>query len=218
MANRRPNPFADPAVAAGYQAWYWTTGRGAARLERDLLGWVLARFPEAHAVLEVGCGTGEFTRWFTSRGYRTVGVDLSHPMLSEARRLGPPDCVRGDAGALPFADQTFDLVAFITTLEFLEAPALALTEAVRVGRQGLVLGVINRCSALGRRYRRSGGVWDAARLLNPAELRAAVIAAAGPGASIAYRTTLWPAWRRGLPLPCGGFIGMGVSLRRGGRG
>lgn len=213
MRERPSNPFTDPATAAGYQSWYWTAGRRAAHLERELLQWVLARFPGATSILEVGCGTGEFTRWFAGLGYRTVGVDVSAPMLEEGRRLGSTDCVRANAGALPFADHTFDLVAFITTLEFVPSPVAALAEAVRVTKRGLVVGVINRYSILGRRYRRSGGpVWEAARLLSPGELRLAVRAAAGPRASVAYRTTLWPGWRRSLPLPWGGFIGMGVTL------
>jgi SAM-dependent methyltransferase len=213
MREGRSNPFSDPAIVAGYQSWYWTTGRRAARLERELLRWVLARFPGASSILEVGCGTGEFTRWFAGLGYQAVGVDVSVPMLDRARGLGSTACVGGDATALPLEDHAFDLVAFITTLEFVQTPVAALAEAVRVARRGLVLGVINRCSALGQRYQRSGSpVWEAARLPSPAELRVAVLAAAGPGARVTYRTTLWPAWRRSLPLPWGGFIGMGVTL------
>lgn len=214
MRERPSNPFFDPVIAARYQAWYWTTGRRTAQLERRLLRWVLGRFPGADSILEVGCGTGEFTRWFASLGYRTAGVDPSIPMLTEAGEAGSADCLCGDAEALPFNDRTFDLVAFITTLEFVHAPILALSEAVRVARRGLVLGVINRCSALGRRYRRSGGpIWEAARLLNPGELRETVLAAVGPEASMTYRTTLWPGWPGPpLPLPWGGFIGMGVTL------
>ena len=36
------NPFADSATAASYEAWYQTTGRRADRLEKALLGRLLA--------------------------------------------------------------------------------------------------------------------------------------------------------------------------------
>jgi hypothetical protein len=56
------NPFVDPALVAGYETWYQTTGRRADRLEKELLAWLLARFPSAGTLLEVGCGSGHFTR------------------------------------------------------------------------------------------------------------------------------------------------------------
>ena len=78
-----------------------------------------------------------------------MGLDLSRPMLAEAACLGSPPCVRGDALALPFSTAAFDLVALVTTLEFLLKPIQALAEALRVARQGLVLAVLNRQSLLG---------------------------------------------------------------------
>lgn len=161
MTGRPDNPFADPNLAAGYQAWYATSGRRAFVQETCLLRWLLGRFPQARLVLEVGCGTGQFTRWFEAQGLHATGLDTAAAMLEEAAQLGTRRCVRGDALALPFADSSFDLAAFITTLEFLSEPPRALTEARRVARQGLILGVINRSSLLGSRYRRR--IWTCLR-------------------------------------------------------
>lgn len=47
--------------------------------------------------LDVGCGTGIFTRLMAERGARVVGVDPSHDMLEEARRAPRPDPERGGA-------------------------------------------------------------------------------------------------------------------------
>lgn len=205
------NPFADPALVARYQAWYSTTGRRAARLEKRLLLGLLEKFPEARTLLEVGCGTGQFTRWFENQSLQAIGLDISAAMMVESARLETRLCVRGDALALPFADNSFDLVALITTLEVLPDPAQALTEARRVARQGLILGVINRSSLVGRRYQRQGGpVWEAAQLFTPTDLALSVRSAIGPEARIFWTTTLWPLWPGNLPLPWGGFIGMGV--------
>ena len=213
------SPFTIPEVVAGYEAWYETNGRRADRLEKTLLRWLIAGFPEARTILEVGCGTGHFTRWFAAQGcmavrdegdLEIVGLDLSPLMLFLAVLLGSPPCVRADASALPFPTGAFDLVALITTLEFLQV----LVEALRVAKQGLILGVLNRSSLLGRRPKREEGpVWNAAHFFTPAELVQLIEqAATGQLVAVQWRTTLWPVWQGSLPLPWGGFIGVAVKL------
>ncbi len=208
------NPFADLALVAHYEAWYQTTGCRADRLEKALLGRLLAGFPQAGTLLEVGCGTSHFTRWFGEQGMLAMGLDLSRPMLTEAVRLGSSLCVRGDALALPFSTGAFDLIALLTTLEFLLDPVQALTEALRVSQQGLILGVLNRNSLLGWQLKREGAaIWEVARFFSPKDLvRLVQDAAAGRPVKIVWRTTLWPVWSRDLPLPWGGFVGMAVIL------
>jgi SAM-dependent methyltransferase len=150
------NPFDDAAVASRYEGWYVGRGRRADGLEKELLEKLLGRFPAAASILEVGCGTGHFTRWFAQKGFDVVGLDVSEAMLREARRLGgPTNYLRADALSLPFADRSYDLTTMITTLEFLADPVRALAEAARVARQGLLLGVLNRWSVLALRYRLS---------------------------------------------------------------
>ena len=209
------NPFDDPALASRYEQWYAGTGRDADLLEKDLLGKLLRGLPVARSVLEVGCGTGHFTRWLAESGLDAVGLDVSEPMLNEARRLGGPRYMPGDAHLLPFADRSCDVTALITTLEFLLDPVRALAEAVRVARQGVLLGVLNRWSVLTLRYRLSGkSMWRAARFFGPWELAAMARRAAGARVkAVTWRTTLWPIPSvRDLPLPWGGFIGMVVRL------
>lgn len=208
------NPFTNPAVVTSYETWYETVGHRADRLEKALLKRLLTGFPRASTILEVGCGTGHFTRWFAEQGLQATGLDLSQPMLAEAARLGSPPCVQGDALALPFWTADFDLIALVTTLEFLREPVRALAEALRVARQGLVLGVLNRHSLLGRELKQEGGpIWRVAQFFTPAKLIVTVqCAAAGRPVKIVWRTTLWPFWPGMLPLPWGGFVGMAVML------
>jgi ubiquinone/menaquinone biosynthesis C-methylase UbiE len=211
------NPFDDAAVASRYEGWYAGRGRRADELETELLEKLLRRFPAAESILEVGCGTGHFTRWFAQKGFDVVGLDVSEAMLREARRLGGPmHYVRADALALPFADRSYDLTAMITTLEFLADPARALAEAVRVARQGILLGVLNRWSMLTLHYRLSGNpLWRSARFFGPRELARLVGEASGRrGAAVAWRTTLWPVpGVHDSSLPWGGLIGMAVPLQ-----
>lgn len=120
----------------------------------------------------------------------------------------------GDALALPFPNRAIDIVALITTLEFITDPALALAEALRVAQYGLILGVLNRQSLLARQLKREGGpIWDGVRFFHPEELiRFVKRAGNGKRVKIVWRTTLWPVWPGALPLPWGGFIGMAVRL------
>ena len=88
----------------------------------------LEALPHAASVLEVGSGTGHFTRWLAKRGFRVVGLDLSPLMLAKAGKYNGLRYVPGDALALPFDDGFFDIVALITTLEFVADPRRALNE------------------------------------------------------------------------------------------
>jgi SAM-dependent methyltransferase len=202
------NPFDDLEKAARYEDWYLGPGAFADRLEKELLSKALETFPERKTLLEVGCGTGHFVRWFEDQGLATAGVDVSRTMLTEARRLGTSACAVADASALPFADRSFDLVALVATLEFLPAPERALQEAVRVARHGLVLGTFNRLSlhALGRRLRPSP-VWRRARFYRPVEIRRLAAEAAGSRA----RGVLWWAASWSV-IPCGDFIATALRL------
>jgi ubiquinone/menaquinone biosynthesis C-methylase UbiE len=206
--------------AAHYEAWYETPeGRRADLLEKASLRRLLGSFPHAQSALEVGCGTGHFTRWLSEQGPMAAGLDLSAAMLAQARALDGVLLTQGDARRLPFVDRAFDLVALITTLEFLEQPREALVEALRVAQRGVLLGVLNRWSMLGLQRRVAGlfrpSVYSAAHFYGVGELRRLLRSAADGKAHITWHTTLFP---RGWPwpqktLPWGGFIGMALRLQ-----
>jgi ubiquinone/menaquinone biosynthesis C-methylase UbiE len=210
------NPFEDPSVVRRYEDWYSDPGLRADRLEKRLLEWLIDHFGEPTSILEVGCGTGHFTRWFQSLGLNAVGLDLSPIMLAEARRHGLPIAVQANALHLPFRAGAFDLVALITTLEFLCQPRSALREATRVARKGLVLGAINRKSWTGRAYQgRDEPPWRGADFFTPKELLQMLGSLEVSKAAIFWRTTLWRHLPWALPLPWGGFIGAGMSFEDG---
>lgn len=209
------NPFADAGVASRYEDWYLGSGRRVDELEKRLLHKLLRTLDGVKTVLDVGCGTGHFTRWFQELGYDAVGLDSSPEMLAEARRRIAVSYQIGDAQDLPFAAQSFDVVALITTLEFVANPVKALSEAIRVARHGLLLGVLNRHSLLTWKYRRSGKpVWQAAHFFTPRELTALVTQVAERRLlDVHWRTTLWSIpGVTDLPLPWGGFIGAVAKL------
>ena len=174
------------AAAERYEGWYASArGRRADRAERALLTWLLAWVAGDLRVVEIGCGTGHFTRWLAARGCVAIGLDRSPAMLREARRsVGGGPLVLGDAERLPLRDRAVDVSALVTTLEFLEHPEQALRESVRVAERGLVLVVLNRCSlgALSRRWgpQSHGSLLARARDVTRARLQRDLERAAGP--------------------------------------
>ena len=207
-------------AAARYDAWYDTPrGQRVEYAERGLLDELLTAFPGADSLLDVGCGTGRFSAWLAP-AFRVVGVDRSAAMLAEMRGRHPKiPVVLGDAHRLPLPDAAIDLVLFVTTLEFLDDPLAALSEAVRVARRGLILLVLNRWS-VGGLSRRAGAqarsaLLGQARDVSLLSLRAMAMEAAGarvvalPWASTLFPDGLWAARGR---LPLGDVLGMAVVM------
>lgn len=124
----------DLSVAA-YQAYEAETGRFAA-LARRLRGALADRGADFDAVLDAGAGTGHSTAVFAEVG-DLVALDASRAMLAanEARRR-----VQGDLERLPFADDTFDVVAFTASLFVVPDPGAAAREARRVLSEGGTVG------------------------------------------------------------------------------
>lgn len=88
-------------------------------------------------VVDVGCGTGNYTRLLAdaARDGVVVGVDASRAMIAAAakRSGGPNLCyVRGDACALPFGDGLFDAACSIGVIHMIDDPMMALDEMTRV--------------------------------------------------------------------------------------
>lgn len=94
--------------------------------------------PEPHQRwLDVGCGTGAFTEMLVLRCQAATihGVDPSEAQLAYA--LARPSLVdahlqQGDAMALPFADNSFDIAVMSLVIFFVPDPAKALAEMARV--------------------------------------------------------------------------------------
>lgn len=210
---RSTNPFDNPEIAANYEQWYQSKGEKAAKQEKALLECLIHKVGDSQTILEVGCGTGYFTHWFETLNLYSVGLDYSSRMIREAQENHNFHFVWGDALALPFPVGSFDLVALITSLEFIPEPFEAILEALRVARRGIILGVINKNSLLGRRYQRKGGrIWGAAQLFSTRELIQNLRKVLPQNAEIITRTTLWPFFPGSSKLPWGGFIGMAVLL------
>lgn len=139
-----------------YNAWY-TTPRGAwiGDTEFQLLYANLRPEPGA-SVLDVGCGTGYFTRRLARAGLRATGIDADATAIRYAKSHAAAGerYLVGDARALPFPDRHFDFGVAITSFCFIADPVRALIELARVTRRRFALGLLNRHSLL---YRQKSG-------------------------------------------------------------
>lgn len=88
-------------------------------------------------MLDVGCGTGQSQRIYRDRAGLYVGVDLSLGALRLAQgRFDAAAWMQADALRLPFAEGTFDVVAFSSVLHHIGNRGAALSEARRVLKPG----------------------------------------------------------------------------------
>lgn len=208
-------------AASRYAAWYTTPrGQRADAAERALLARLLRGFPKAGSVLEVGCGTGHFTAWLAGQGWRVVGLERAPAMLAEVRRHFPElPVILGDAHSLPLQEGGVDLVVFVTTVEFLEEPALALAEAARVARQGLVVVALNPWSLAGlsRRWGRQARHTLVSQVRENSLVSLWIMVKAAVGErlqGIQWVSTLFPdgLWRVQAPIPLGEVIGLAAHM------
>lgn len=211
-----------------YEAWYDTPrGRWIGETELALLVEMLQPEP-AGSLLDVGCGTGWFTRRLAGvvRG-DIAGIDPDEDALQLARlratrgeryQLG-----RGEA--LPFADESFDFGVSVAALCFIADERQAVREMLRVTRKRFALGLLHRRSLLWRRKGRCGGTgaYAGARWHTAAEARAlfeglpvadlqfrSAIVLPGGGFMARVVERLWP--RRWL---CGAFLCVSGEIARG---
>ena len=117
---------------------FWLANLGAAdRFNR----WVLSRF-ERHLgpdVLEVGCGSGNFTVLIAARGHRVTGVDIEPAYVEAARhRLAPfPDArVSCDDATTAEWSERFDTVVALDVIEHIEGDREFLTRLAGVLKPG----------------------------------------------------------------------------------
>jgi SAM-dependent methyltransferase len=93
--------------------------------------------------LDAGCGSGMAAQMAAARGAAVSGVDAAEAMLSIARsRVPAGDFRQGDLEALPFADETFDVVTGFNSLQYAGNPVAALREVGRVAKRGGSIAVM----------------------------------------------------------------------------
>ena len=132
------------SVASKYDIMNDVMSVGIHRVWKEaMMDWLAPR--AGQKLLDVAGGTGDVSFKFLGRagsGHATV-LDLTEPMLVEGRKRAEAaamadslDWVVGDAMALPFEDNTFDVYTISFGIRNVTRPQEALNEAYRVLRPG----------------------------------------------------------------------------------
>ena len=99
----------------------------------------LAEVRPGQAALDLACGTGDIAYAIARQGAAVVGLDITVRMIDLARakpRTGQVRFLIGDMMALPFPDQTFDLVTAGYGIRNVASIGPAVAEIYRVLRPG----------------------------------------------------------------------------------
>ena len=122
-----------------------------AELQRDVGTQLIQRLPTEFVParwLDLGCGTGYFTRALASRFAESHGValDIAEGMLEHARPLGGAQhFIAGDAERLPLQDSTCDLIFSSLAVQWCADFEAVLSEAFRVLKPGGIFAFASLC-------------------------------------------------------------------------
>lgn len=95
----------------------------------------------AGVLLDVGCGTGAFSRAVASGGRLVVALDIDENVLRKIDSSESIERVCADAQGLPFRDGSMDCALAISLLEHLERPEKCVEGLFRVLKRGGVVVV-----------------------------------------------------------------------------
>ena len=141
MSKRIENEIAHgkKLLAEGAESvWNWESAAGKKRANRRASFFIdLAKMKPGDKALEIGCGTGLFTRKvYEATKADITAIDISEDLLNEARKLLPEaNFVVDDAMNLRAAANTYDVVYGSSVLHHLEFDA-SLKEILRVLKPG----------------------------------------------------------------------------------
>lgn len=99
-------------------------------------------------VLDVACGTGNLALIAARRGCQVSGIDIASNLVTQARARAAEaglkvDYQEGDAEALPFPNESFDLTVSMFGVMFTPQPAVAAAELWRVTKPGGQIALAN---------------------------------------------------------------------------
>ena len=142
-----------------YDDWYKTKLGKHVDLVESECAFNLFEIKKGMKVLDIGCGTGNFSIKLAKRGCKVSGIDTSDKMLILAREKAekeniPISYYNMNVYDLNFSDQYFDAVFSMVTFEFIKDISKAIIEVFRVckNKGQIMIGTINRESKWGKLY------------------------------------------------------------------
>jgi len=178
MAAEKSLRFDFDLLADEYDSWYESAkGRIYDYLEKKAISHYLSPDAKGKKLLEIGCGTGHWSQFFSEYGFEVTGVDVSKRMIdiAQSKNIFNASFQAADGHSLPFKDSSFGTTAAVTTLEFVCDAEVVLREMARCtlkpGGQ-LLVGVLNVLARPNRnRKQRPCSPYAKVRLFSPSQLK-----------------------------------------------
>lgn len=146
-------------AAKEYDSWYETKLGSFVDKVETALAFDMIKLHPGMKILDVGCGTGNFSIKLARKGCKVIGIDISEEMLDIARKKAKQKGLdiefhNMDIYNLSFQDNSFDAAFSMAAFEFIDRPLTALDEMLRVVKdKGQVLiGTISGDSKWGELY------------------------------------------------------------------
>ena len=94
-------------------------------------------------IIDLGCGTGKWTKKLLEKGHNVIGVDISPEMIKIAKAKGVENIILSNIQNTPFEDNSFGTVTSFWTLQHMltyEDLKLAVKEMCRlVNEKGMII-------------------------------------------------------------------------------
>lgn len=146
--------------AINYDSWYSSKLGSFVDEVETSLAFRMFKAKEGMKILDIGCGTGNFSFKLAKMGCKVVGVDISDEMLSIAKEKAERDGIEiefynMDVYDLDFTDESFDAAFSMAAFESIREPERAINEIFRVVKEkgSILVGTINGESKWGELYR-----------------------------------------------------------------
>lgn len=137
-----PRP-ARARIEQTFDTWAWTLGdrlpARLAALQREATA--IQTLKSGGVLLDVGCATGLFFRFFPGPQWQLCGVEPSRQAATYAAEHSGADVVCGFLGDGPWGPRTFDVISIIDTFYYLPDPASSLAEVRRLLKDDGILAV-----------------------------------------------------------------------------
>ncbi|MEX2600742.1 MAG: class I SAM-dependent methyltransferase [Balneolaceae bacterium] len=203
-----------------YEDYYEGPYKRAEIWQKRILGNLITKDDRVKTLLEFGCGTTRFTRWWNEVGIEAAGADISPFMIGHGVRLFDGDLVLADSHHMPFRENSFDALAFVATFAYYQDPVQVIREAARVGKYGMIFGIMNRNSTkvVRRRVQEAFGknrYYETASFYTPKKLIETIHEALGERLyTIEWTATGLPKWFpvQQWGLPVGDFFGLHLKF------
>ena len=169
-------------ISNAYDDWYKTKIGKHVDLVESECAFSLFKIKKGIKVLDLGCGTGNFSIKLAKKGCKVTGIDLSDKMLTLAREKAEKENLQinyynMNVYDLNFPDEYFDAVFSMATFEFVKDMGKAINEIFRVCKDKgqIMIGTINQDSKWGELYAseefQKNTVFKNAQLRNPEDLK-----------------------------------------------